>query len=274
MTNSVRQHLNLETDSEMREPDSDSNNNIVAILHAYEEIDAFLNSEVIPRAIFFCWTFAQLMSFQISRQQSKIWISDKSAVGFSNMVPENSLCSDLSPVVLMKAIKNAVEMAGKSMSFNKFQFIKTFYFWREGMENAHIKDAAALCSFFAWLEKEVEAQRHVTEISAADKLAGFRAEQADFVGLSFDTISSVGSNAAIIHYKPTPETDRAITNQEIFLCDSGGQYKDGTTDVTRTVHMGTPTLFERQCFTRVLKGQINLATCLFPAKIRVIRVCG
>lgn len=139
------------------------------------------------------------------------------------------------------------------------------------MENAHIKDAAALCCFFAWLEKEVDAQRPVTEISAAEKLAGFRAEQVDFVGLSFDTISSVGSNAAIIHYKPTPETDRPITNQEIYLCDSGGQYKDGTTDVTRTIHLGTPTLFERQCFTRVLKGQINLATCLFPAKIKVNR---
>lgn len=109
----------------------------------------------------------------------------------------------------------------------------------------------------------------MTEISAADKLAGFRAEQADFVGLSFDTISSSGPNAAIIHYKPTPETDRLVTDREIYLLDSGGQYKDGTTDVTRTVHFGAPTLFERQCFTRVLKGQINLATCLFPAKIKV-----
>lgn len=138
------------------------------------------------------------------------------------------------------------------------------------MENAHIKDAAALCCFFAWLEKEVESGRLVTEISAADKLAGFRAEQQDFVGLSFDTISSAGSNGAIIHYKPSPETDRPITNREIYLCDSGGQYKDGTTDVTRTVHFGTPALFERQCFTRVLKGQMNLATCLFPSKVKVV----
>ena len=75
---------------------------------------------------------------------------------------------------------------------------------------------------------------------------------------------------AIIHYKPTPESDRPITDREIYLCDSGGQYKDGTTDVTRTVHFGTPTQFERQCFTRVLKGQMNLATCLFPSKVKVI----
>ena len=141
--------------------------------------------------------------------------------------------------------------------------------YRLGFENAHIKDAAALCCFFSWLEKEVEAQRPVTEISAADKLAAFRAEQADFVGLSFATISSSGSNGAIIHYHPMPETDRPITDSELYLVDSGGQYKDGTTDVTRTLHFGKPNTFERQCFTRVLKGQINLATCLFPAKVKV-----
>lgn len=113
------------------------------------------------------------------------------------------------------------------------------------------------------------AKRAVTEISAADRLAAFRTEQADFVGLSFATISSSGPNGAIIHYHPSPESDRPITDHELYLCDSGGQYKDGTTDVTRTLHFGTPTDFERQCFTRVLKGQISLATCLFPYKIKV-----
>ena len=136
------------------------------------------------------------------------------------------------------------------------------------MENAHIKDAAALCCFFSWLEKEVESKRNVTEISAADRLTRFRAEHKDFMGPSFDTISSVGSNAAVIHYKPSAETDRSITDRDIYLCDSGGQYRDGTTDVTRTVHFGAPTEFQRQCFTRVLKGQINLATTLFPSKIK------
>lgn len=142
------------------------------------------------------------------------------------------------------------------------------------MQNAHIKDAAALCCFFAWLEKEIGARRSVTEISAAEKLAGFRGEQADFVGLSFDTISASGPNAAVIHYKPTAETDRAVNDCEIYLCDSGGHYKDGTTDVTRTLHFGTPSLFQRQCFTRVLKGQISLATCLFPSKIKVKKSFG
>merc|ERR1712241_1041883 len=90
----------------------------------------------------------------------------------------------------------------------------------------------------------------------------------NFVGLSFDTISSVGPNAAIIHYKATPETSRALTTEEIYLVDSGGQYKDGTTDVTRTMHFGTPKTFEKECFTRVLKGQIRLGRTIFPAKLK------
>lgn len=174
----------------------------------------------------------------------------------------------------MKAIKNDVEVAGElsDLHFCVFFVFVYFFFWLfclSGFKNSHIKDAAALCCFFAWLEKEIEAGHRVTEISAANKLASFRQEQKDFVGLSFDTISSSGPNGAIIHYKPTEETDRVVNDQEVYLCDSGGQYRDGTTDVTRTLHFGTPTLFQRQCFTRVLKGQINLATCIFPSQVKV-----
>jgi len=229
VTHTVRQHLNLEADIEMREGSSDSNNNVVAILHPYESIDSFLRTE-------------------IPLQSKKTWISDKSAYSFCSLLTENLACTDLSPVVLMKALKNSTEIAG--------------------MANAHVKDAAALCSFFSWLEAEVAAKKNVTELSASDKLATFRQEQTDFMGISFDTISSSGPNAAIMHYKPSVESDRPVNDREIYLCDSGGQYKDGTTDVTRTMHFGTPTLFERQCFTRVLKGHISLATCLFPAKIK------
>ncbi len=202
VTLAVRQHLNLEADVEMRETNSsDTNNNVLAILHPYEEIDGFLRADVRLQEIILDSYFAKLFYAlrQIPKQSKKIWISDKSAIAFSNQVPEDSLCGDLSPVVLMKAIKNPVEMAGNDRN-DRFVFFLQFHqvilcFRLKGMENAHIKDAAALCCFFAWLEKEVESQRTVTEISAANKLAGFRAEQADFVGLSFDTISSAGSNA-------------------------------------------------------------------------------
>ena len=89
-------------------------------------------------------------------------------------------------------------------------------------------------------------------------------ELSDFMGLSFDTISSTGPNGAIIHYKPLPESCSMIDVNQMYLCDSGGQYKDGTTDVTRTLHFGTPSEHEKECFTRVLKGHIQLDMAVFP----------
>ncbi|CAI5679671.1 unnamed protein product [Oreochromis niloticus] len=126
-----------------------------------------------------------------------------------------------------------------------------------------IKDAVALCEFFAWLEKEIP-KGNVTEISAADKAEELRSQQKDFVGLSFPTISSVGPHGAIIHYRPLPETNRTLTVNEVYLIDSGAQYVDGTTDVTRTMHFGTPSAFEKECFTYVLKGHIAVSAAIFP----------
>ncbi|CAI5505336.1 unnamed protein product [Closterium sp. Naga37s-1] len=104
----------------------------------------------------------------------------------------------------------------------------------------------------------------LTECSVADKLLAFRQEQEHFMGPSFATISSVGANAAIIHYKPELDTCAALTASHIFLCDSGGQYLDGTTDVTRTMHFGMPTEHEKKCYTLVLKGYIALEQVIFP----------
>lgn len=177
----------------------------------------------------------------------KVWISYGSSYALASIVPEKSRITEVSPIAVMKAIKNPVEI--------------------QGLTNAHIRDAAALCCYFAWLEKEVT-KGHITEISGAKKLEEFRREQEDYVGLSFPTISSVGPNGAIVHYHPTSETDRQITTEELYLCDSGAQYKDGTTDVTRTIHLGTPTNYEKECFTRVFKGQTSLGTSVFPAKIK------
>ncbi|KAJ7325189.1 hypothetical protein JRQ81_018209 [Phrynocephalus forsythii] len=126
-----------------------------------------------------------------------------------------------------------------------------------------IKDAVALCELFNWLEKEVP-KGNITEITAANKAEEFRSQQEDFVDLSFATISSTGPNGAIIHYKPTPETNRTLSMNEIYLLDSGAQYKDGTTDVTRTMHFGTPSAYEKECFTYVLKGHIAVSAAIFP----------
>lgn len=175
-----------------------------------------------------------------------VWISDTSSYALTSIVPPKLLLTDMSPIALMKAIKNPIEI--------------------EGMRNAHIKDGLALCCYFSWLEKVVSYEK-ITEISGADKLNEFRKCQKDYMGPSFNTISSVGPHGAIIHYTPSKNSDAQIVINQLYLCDSGGQYKDGTTDVTRTMHFGTPTDYEKECFTRVLKGQIKLGTAVFPNKI-------
>lgn len=134
----------------------------------------------------------------------------------------------------------------------------------KGMRDCHLRDAAALVHYFAWLENQLKAGTKLDEVDGADKLESFRAQQADYVGLSFDTISSTGENGAIIHYKPEKETCKVIDIKQIYLCDSGGQYKDGTTDVTRTYHFGEPTAYEKRCFTRVLQGHIAVDSAVFP----------
>jgi len=161
-------------------------------------------------------------------------------------VPEEKRTLINSPVLLMKAIKNEVEV--------------------NGMMEAHARDSAALCSWAAMMEQQMEreAATNWTEISAAESLAGFRASQENSRGTSFGTISAFGSNGAIIHYSPTPETDARITRDGLFMVDSGGQYLDGTTDVTRTFHYGTPTEEMIERYTDVLQGAIELARVKAP----------
>lgn len=148
-------------------------------------------------------------------------------------------CTD--PCKLWKACKNPVEI--------------------EGMRNAHKRDAKAVIQFLHWLEEQTD----VTETSASDTLQSFRAEQDLFQDLSFDTISGFGSNGAIVHYRASEKTNKKIAENGIYLLDSGGQYLDGTTDITRTISRGIPTPEQRDRFTRVLKGHIALACATFPA---------
>ncbi|XP_021109124.1 xaa-Pro aminopeptidase 1 isoform X5 [Heterocephalus glaber] len=176
--------------------------------------------------------------------REKVWVSDKASFAVSEAIPkDHRCCMPYTPICIAKAVKNSAES--------------------EGMRRAHIKDAVALCELFNWLEKEVS-KGGVTEISAADKAEEYRRQQADFVDLSFPTISSTGPNGAIIHYAPVPETNRTLSLDEVYLIDSGAQYKDGTTDVTRTMHFGTPTAYEKECFTYVLKGHIAVSAAIFP----------
>jgi Xaa-Pro aminopeptidase len=133
----------------------------------------------------------------------------------------------------------------------------------EGVRAAHVRDGAALTNFLAWLDQEV-VKGNLTEVSAAERLEQFRRSSNLFQGPSFPTISGAGANSAIVHYRATAETDSAITGDMLYLVDSGGQYLDGTTDVTRTIAIGTPTAEQKRRFTQVLKGHIALATARFP----------
>ncbi|MCF8469472.1 MAG: aminopeptidase P family protein [Parvibaculum sp.] len=147
------------------------------------------------------------------------------------------------PCELPKACKNEAEVAGARA--------------------AHLRDGHALTKFLAWLAVEAPKAR-VDEITAAKKLERFRAETGELKDVSFDTISGAGANGAIVHYRVTTATNRPLTPGELFLVDSGAQYIDGTTDVTRTVAIGAAGAEERDRFTRVLKGHIGIATARFP----------
>ena len=136
----------------------------------------------------------------------------------------------------------------------------------QGFRDSHVRDGAAVCRYFAWLEQETSSNPGVwDEHSAAEQLKKFRLEDPLSQGLSFATISSVGSNAAIIHYKPKETGSKLISNNEIYLLDSGGHYLDGTIDTTRTVHFGSPSEEEKEAYTRVLLGNLDLERVVWPS---------
>ena len=151
------------------------------------------------------------------------------------------------PAVLPKAMKNEAEIAGHRA--------------------AQARDGAAMVRFFHWLSVEAP-KGGVDELSAAAKLLDFRRQGGDLRDISFDTISGAGPNGAIVHYRVTEETNRPLEMNSLYLIDSGGQYPDGTTDITRTVAIGESTAEMRDRFTRVLKGNIALDTARFPQGTR------
>jgi Xaa-Pro aminopeptidase len=147
------------------------------------------------------------------------------------------------PCAMPKACKNSVEI--------------------QGAFAAHERDGVAVCQFLAWLARETPTGQ-VTELQAAAYLEECRQKQAMWEDASFPTISGAGSNGAIVHYHSTPDTNRSLETGTLYLVDSGGQYLDGTTDITRTVAIGKPTDEQRDRYTRVLQGHIALATAKFP----------
>ena len=151
------------------------------------------------------------------------------------------------PTILPKALKNAAEIAGQKA--------------------AQTRDGAAIARFLHWIDDEAP-KGEVDELIASDKLESLRRESPELRDLSFDSISGAGPNGAIVHYKSSEKTNRKLEKGQLYLIDSGGQYIDGTTDITRTVPIGEPTDEMRDRFTRVLKGHIAIATACFPKGTR------
>jgi len=147
------------------------------------------------------------------------------------------------PIALMKAVKNKAEIAGSHA--------------------AHLRDGIAMARYLAWLDREAP-KGQLTEIDAVEALEAFRIETGALKNISFPSISGAGPNAALPHYRVTASSNRKLDNNQIFLIDSGAQYEDGTTDITRTIIVGEPTAEMRDRFTRVLQGHIAIARAVFP----------
>jgi len=163
-------------------------------------------------------------------------------------IPASCTIVDIpSPVDSMKSVKNETEL--------------------NGFRNAMVKDGVALVKFYMWLEEAVPAGE-VTEVTIEEKLREYRSQQELFVGESFGTIAGYAGNGAVIHYHASPETCLQVKPEGLLLIDSGGQYRDGTTDITRTVAVGKVTKQMKQDYTYVLKGHIALATAIYPAGTR------
>ncbi|XP_039872581.1 xaa-Pro aminopeptidase 2 [Simochromis diagramma] len=190
----------------------------------------------------------------VTRPGVKVWIGTEytNYALYEVITPQDKLLtSSYSPVLTTKAVKDETE--------------------QQILRDAHVRDAVAVIQFLMWLEKTVP-EGNATELTAAEYVDKCRSKQKDSRGPSFATISASGPNAALAHYSPTKETNRRLTVDEMYLVDSGGQYLDGTTDITRTVHWGKPTEMQKEAFTRVLMGNIEISRTIFPSGTRGVNM--
>ena len=214
------------------------------------EVKAHLGQDVVVKP--YDSIYADAKALSVARSQTageappKFLLSNRTSWALSlSLGGEEQVEETRSPIASSKAVKNETEL--------------------EGMRLCHIRDGAALTEYFAWLENElINKKTTLDEVDGADKLEQIRSKHDLFAGLSFDTISSTGPNGAVIHYKPEKGSCSIIDPNAIYLCDSGCQYFDGTTDTTRTFHFGRPSEFEKRAFTLVLKGLIGIDTAVFP----------
>lgn len=191
------------------------------------------------------WTDIRKIATVLNSEQKKILLTDESSWRMVNCIIAKNFIELPSPIKELKEIKNETEL--------------------KGQEQAQIDDGFALIKYFSWLENQlIKECEFISEYEAAMKLLQIRSTLPNFKGLSFETISSTGPNSAIIHYSPPVEGSAIINPEKIYLCDSGSQFLNGTTDTTRTLHFSTPTEEEVKNYTLVLKGHIALTRLVIP----------
>ncbi|XP_031560772.1 xaa-Pro aminopeptidase 1-like isoform X2 [Actinia tenebrosa] len=176
---------------------------------------------------------------ELNKLKKSVWISPDINSAIGTLMDEERTLMELIPTGRGKAVKNPVEI--------------------QGMKDCHIRDAVALCEFWSWLEREIP-KGHVTEVSAATQQEEFCKQQNDFLDLSFKTHSFFGDG----NPSDSSETGKTITDKGMYFNASGRHYLDGTTNISRVMHYGTPSPWHQECYTRVLKGHIDLAKTVFP----------
>jgi Xaa-Pro aminopeptidase len=226
-----------------------------ALLHADGHVDLFMDRRKLPeRTVQWLGNAVTLAPPDelgaaletLGKMNKRVLIETSTAPHWAATRLQSSgaqIVRDADPVALPKACKNAVEL--------------------DGIRAAHRRDGAAVSKFLGWLAKESPSGK-LREIEVSDKLQALRQDTGALRDLSFDTISGAGPNGAIVHYRASEASERPLETGNLYLVDSGGQYRDGTTDITRTVAVGTPTPEMRDRFTRVLKGHIALGSARFP----------
>jgi Xaa-Pro aminopeptidase len=182
----------------------------------------------------------------LGREHRAVWLDPATCPeAIARLIVDNggSLVRGSDPIAPMKSVKNRIEL--------------------DGARAAQLRDGAAVTRFLAWFDRQAP-RGELTEIDAVEALESFRRDTGLLKDISFPTISGAGPDGAIVHYRVTRKSNRRIASNELFLLDSGGQYEDGTTDITRTVAVGIPTAEMRRNFTLVLKGHIAIARAVFP----------
>ncbi|NP_957326.2 xaa-Pro aminopeptidase 2 [Danio rerio] len=218
-----------------------------------EELKVYLNASCYQSLCVHLLEYSSVRTYlqsYLQRPNVRVWVGTEytNQALYELITPEDKLLtSTYSPVLTTKAVKDMTE--------------------QRILKEAHVRDAVAVMQLLLWLEKKVP-EGAETEITAALYADQCRSKQKNSRGPSFETISASGPNAALAHYSPSNDTARKLTVDEMYLVDSGGQYLDGTTDITRTVHWGKPTDFQKEAYTRVLMGNIEISRTIFPAGTR------